>query len=401
MKVLVADKFPEDGIEHIKSLGCTVTYNPELKEDFLLGELKSNEYEILVVRSTRVTGEMIEASPFLSLIVRAGSGVNTIDVETASKRSVYVANCPGKNAKAVAELAFGLILSIDRRIPDNVFELRKGYWNKKEFSNARGIFGRTLGIIGVGRIGREMIIRARGFGMRIVGWSRSLSEEKARALGIERCSSILEVAELSDVISVHLALTDETRKIINRDFFNRMKPGAYFINTSRAEIVDQEALIEAMNNRGIRVGLDVFEEEPEVKEGRFDSRLKDHPNLYGTHHIGASTEQAQQAVAEETVRIISEYLQTGKVPNCVNLIDKPPARAMLTIHHKNRVGILASVLDVIRDAGINVERMENIIFQGLEGACARIELDDLLKNDSIDQLKNLSPDIYTVTQVTL
>ncbi len=401
MRVLIADKFPEKGIEKIKELGCDLNYKPELKDDSLLDELKNNPYEVLIVRSTKVTAEMIEASPELSLIIRAGSGYNNIDVKTASERSIYVANCPGKNSIAVAELAMGLIISVDRRIPDNVIELRNGHWNKKEYSKAKGLYGLTLGIIGVGKIGRELIQRAKPFGLKILAWSRSLTPEKAEKLGVIYAKDIIEIAKNSDIISIHLALTDETRGLIGKDFFKALKPGAYFINTARAEIVDEEALVEAIEEKGIRAGLDVFTGEPSYKEGPISDRLIKNPGIYGTHHIGASTEQAQMAVADETFKILENYSTTGHVLNCVNILDKPPSKAMLTIHHKNRIGVLAGILDIIRNANINVERMENLIFAGAEGACARIELDNLLSSKDIERIKKLSDDIYMIKQVSL
>ncbi len=398
MRVLIADKFPEDKIDEIKNSGCSVIYNQGLKDETLLQELKNEQPEILVVRSTVVTKEMIEAASSLSLIIRAGSGYNTIDVKTASERSIYVANCPGKNSIAVAELAFGLLLSIDRRIPDNVMQLRNGRWNKKEFSKSRGIFGKTLGIIGVGRIGREMITRAKAFGMHIVAWSRSLTQKKAEELGIEYAKTPQDVAAQADVVSVHLALTEQTDGIIGSNFFNAMKKGAYFINTSRAEIVDDNALLNAMSEKEIRAGLDVFTGEPPVKEGEFKDDVGMHERIYGTHHIGASTDQAQSAVAEETVRIVSEYINSGRVFNCVNLLERTPASYMVTVHHRNHVGVLASVLDIIREVNINVETMENIIFDGASGACARIQIDGKLSEQDIKRIQISNDDIFSVSQ---
>ena len=399
--ILIADKFPEEQIGEMGELGCRVVYSPQLKEDALLGVLQKEQPDILIVRSTPVNGEMIRSNTRLSLIIRAGSGYDTIDVAAASERSVYVSNCPGKNAVAVAELAFGLILSIDRHIPDNVVQLREGKWNKKEFSKARGLAGRILGIIGVGRIGKEVIKRAQSFNMQVIAWSRSLTKEKARILGIGYCGSIEELAEKADVISVHIAFVEETNKLIGDDFFKRVKQGAYFINTSRSEVVDEAALFRAVEAKRLHVGLDVFQGEPLLKEGEFTSSLAGHPRVYGTHHIGASTEQAQQAVACEAVRIVREYLTSGRVLNCVNLLVRTPARWMLSVHHRNRVGILAGILDVIRDAGINVEIMENLIFSGDEGACARIQLDGKLSTDSLEAIRNSSNDIFAVQQVEL
>src|SRR6185369_7592875 len=183
MKILIADKFPEGGQSEVRNAGFEVVYEPDLKDDSLAAAVKSSDADILVVRGTKVTGDMLGGR--LSLIVRAGAGYNTIDVKKASSLGIYVTNCPGKNSVAVAELAFGLILSLDRHISEASTDLKNGRWNKKEYSKARGVFGRTLGLIGVGRIGQEMITRARAFGMPVVAWSRSLTPERAEALGIE------------------------------------------------------------------------------------------------------------------------------------------------------------------------------------------------------------------------
>ena len=318
MNVLIADKFPGDYVDELRSFGCTVSYNPDLTGEALDDVLKKEQPEVLIVRSTRVAGKMIEGLSQLKLIIRAGSGFDTIDVKAASERSISVANCPGMNSIAVAELAFGLMLSLDRRIPDNVIELRQGKWNKEEFSKARGIFGRTLGIIGFGRIGKEMAPRAKAFGMSVIAWSRSLTLEKAREFDIEYGETPETVASRADVLSIHLSLTKETRGMIGANIFDAMKPGSFFINTSRAEVVDQAALLKAMNEKAIRAGLDVFEGEPAAKVGAIDEEIVKHKMLYGTHHIGASTDQAQSAVAEEAIRIVREYKERGHIPNLVN-----------------------------------------------------------------------------------
>src|SRR2546430_12343151 len=173
MKVLVADKFEKSGLDGLKTVGCDVVYQPDLKDDALTAAIRESSADVLVVRSTAVTSVMLESGG-LSLVVRAGAGYNTIDVATASARGIYVSNCPGKNAVAVAELAFALLLALDRRVPDNVAALRAGKWNKKEYSKARGLFGRTIGLLGYGSIGQQMAKRAAAFGMPIVVWSRRL-----------------------------------------------------------------------------------------------------------------------------------------------------------------------------------------------------------------------------------
>ena len=390
MKVLVADKFEKSGIEGLRSAGCEVIFEPDLKDDALTDAIRSSGAAVLVVRSTKVTAPMLDAGR-LSLIVRAGAGYNTIDVAGASRRGIYVSNCPGKNAIAVAELAFALMLSLDRRVPDNVADLRAGRWNKKEYSRAQGLYGKTLGLLGVGSIGREMIRRAAGFGMNVVLWSRRyagqegpLSELEAQELGLEAALRMVkielaptpaDVAAQADVLSVHVALGPDTRNLVDADLLARMKPGAMFINTARGEVVDPAALAGAVRDRGLRVGLDVFANEPSSAAGDFDDELMSLPSVYGTHHIGASTDQAQEAIAAETVRIIRTFKETGRVPNVVNLARRTPATHMLVVRHHDRPGVLAHVFDQLRQADLNVQETENIVFEGAEAAVARINLD--------------------------
>jgi D-3-phosphoglycerate dehydrogenase len=387
MKVLIADKFEESGRRGLEAAGCQVIFQPDAKDAALAAALRESAADVLIVRSTSVTEAMMDGGS-LKLIVRAGAGYNTIDVAAASKRGIYVSNCPGKNSVAVAELAFGLTLSLDRRIPDNVIALRQGQWNKKEFSKAKGLHGQTIGLVGLGQIGREMIPRARAFGLRIIAWSRSLTPEMAEQLEIERAGNLIELAKSADIVSVHLALKPETRGLIDAAFFDSMRPGSCFINTARGEIVDQAALTKAMQAKGIRAGLDVFAAEPTAAAGEFADPIKDLPNLYGTHHIGASTDQAQEAIAAETVRIIRTFKETGHVPNVVNLARRTLATHSLVIRHRDRPGVLAHVLTALRATSINVQEMENIIFDSAQAAVARINLDKAPSEQTLAQLRD-------------
>ncbi|HEY6328938.1 MAG TPA: NAD(P)-dependent oxidoreductase, partial [Blastocatellia bacterium] len=323
------------------------------------------------------------------------------DVQTASARGIYVANCPGKNSIAVAELAFGLIIALDRRIPDNVKDLQEGRWNKKEYSKARGLFGRTLGLIGLGRIGQEMIPRAQAFGMPVVAWSRSLTEARAEELGVQMMQSPVEVAAASDVVSIHLALKDQTRHIINGEFFQALRPGTLFVNTSRSEVVDQQALEHAVRTRRIRAGLDVFDQEPTTSAGPLEADIFKLDGVVGTHHIGASTDQAQQAIADETVRIIQEYKQTGRAPNVVNLTKKSPATHLLIVRHYDRIGVLADVFTKLKAAGINVQETENVVFEGAVAAVARIHLDQAPPDDVTNTLASGSRNIIELNLVKI
>ena len=400
MRVLIADKFEQSGRDGLQAIGCEVSFEPDLKDDALSDAIRQQTPDVLVVRGTKVTEPMLAAGQ-IKLVVRAGAGFNTIDVAAASRRGIYVSNCPGKNSIAVAELAFALILALDRRVADNVIALRRGEWNKKEFSKARGLFGRTLGLVGVGKIGAEMIPRAHAFGMQVVAWSRSLTPERAAGLGVECKASPLEVAGDADIVSVHVALNSDTKGFLGTDFFAAMREGAYFINTARGEVVDQAALIEAMRSRGIRAGLDVFAGEPTSASAAFTDEIAKEPNLYGTHHIGASTDQAQEAIAAETVRIVREFKEKGNVPNVVNLARQTPATHRLVVRHLDRPGVLAAVLDAIKSEHINVQEMENIVFEGAEAAVARINLDNAPSGEMLDRLQSGSADIIELNLIEI
>ena len=396
MRVLIADKFEQSGRDGLSAAGCEVSYQPGLKDDALAQAVAQFHPGVLVVRSTNVT-EPVLAAGALKLVVRAGAGFNTIDVAAASRRGIYVSNCPGKNSIAVAELAFGLMLALDRRIPDNVASLRAGRWNKTEFSKARGLYGRTLGLIGLGQIGREMAARARGFGMRVAAWSRSLTRESADALGVEYKSTPNEVASAADVVSVHLALNAKTRGILGASFFEAMKPGAFFVNTARAELIDQDALLEAIRVKEIRAALDVYATEPAGGEAEFGDPVAQ--QVYGTHHIGASTDQAQEAIAAETVRIVKTFKDSGKVPNAVNLAKTTPATCSLIVRHLDRPGVLAGVLDAISAARINVQEMENIVFEGAQAAVAQINLETEPPAALLEKMRAANSDILELSLI--
>ena len=416
MKVLVADAFEKSGLDGLDAAGCAVDYQPDLKDDALQAAIAASGADVLVVRGTKVTAAMLDAGR-LSLIVRAGAGYNTIDVAAASRRGIYVSNCPGKNAIAVAELAFALILALDRRVPDNVAALRAGKWDKKEFSRAQGLYGKTIGLLGVGSIGREVVRRAAAFGMPVALWSRrfdgqrrQMSEQEARDLGIEGAyrqvridlePTPADVADRADSLSVHLALDAGTKGLVNGAVLGRLKRGAMFINTARGEVVDDGALRQAIREKGLRVGLDVFAREPAASAAPFEDDIGSLPGVYGTHHIGASTDQAQEAIAAETVRIVRSYKETGRVPNVVNLAVRSPATHLLVVRHRDRPGVLAHVFDHLRRDNLNVQETENIVFEGAEAAVARINLDGAPSAALCDQIKTQNGDVLDLQVVAL
>ncbi len=394
LKVLIADKFPEKYIQELKELDLEVIYEPKLGEKDL--PKAAEDVDILVVRSTVVNEETINNSKKLNLIIRAGSGVNNIAIAAANKKGVYVANCPGMNAVAVAELTIGLMIALDRFIPDNVADFRNGVWNKDKYSKGKGLKGKTLGIIGVGNIGKEVAKRALAFEMNVYGKDISRIE----GVPIKDFSEMDQLLPLCDIVTIHLPATPQTKGLFNKQMFSYMKDGAYLINTSRHDIIVEEDLLEAIKEKNLRVALDVFKGEPEGKSGEVKSPLQNNPNIYVTHHIGASTEQAQDAVAEETVRIIKHYVHSGVIDHWVNRAKITDAKYQLVVKHYDRPGVLASVLDVIRQGNINIEEIENIIFEGGIAACCTMKLKLPATADMLKQISE-NPNVISVSHVEI
>ena len=373
MRILFADTFPVPQIERLQARGYRCEQRAELTADTLADALGG--FDVLVVRSTRVDRKALEASD-LRLVIRAGAGYNTIDVAVASDRGIYVCNVPGKNAVAVAELAFGLLLSIDRRIPDNVADLRAGTWNKALYQRAPGLLGQRVGIVGLGAVGLEFAERVHAFGMQVHVIAKHGRSEATRtqleALGAIHHDDLQSLAAACDVLSLHVPATPETEGLLNEELLAHVRPGAVILNTSRGNVVDEEALLVAIDEKDLRAGLDVYCNEPGTAEADFTSALAQHPNVYGTHHIGASTDQAQRSIADEVVSML-EAFAAGQVRNAVNL-DPLRGTSTLVVRHDNRVGVLAAVLKALRGAGINVEQMENRIFSGGRAAAATIQI---------------------------
>lgn len=321
MKILVADTLERAGIEGLRRLGAEVIHEPGAGATGLGAALARVQPDVLVVRSSKVTQAVLQETTTLRAIIRAGAGVDNIDVAAAAARGIGVANCPGMNAVAVAELVFAHLLACDRRIPEQTVALQAGQWNKKEYSSgARGLKATTLGVIGLGSIGQAVVHRAIGFEMNVIGWDRFLSPTWAQGMNIRWGGSdragLLGVARECDAVTVHVALVPETRRMCDAEFFAAMKPGAYFINTSRGGVVDEGALINAVRSRGLRAGLDVYENQPPAPKSEFRTPVADVAASL-SHHCGASTAQAQEAVSLEIVRIVQVLMETGKLANSV------------------------------------------------------------------------------------
>ncbi|MEZ4381706.1 MAG: phosphoglycerate dehydrogenase [Nannocystaceae bacterium] len=376
MRVLIADKFSPQGLATLQGMVDEVIFRPDLKSEELPAALAETAATVLVVRSTKVTGEAMTASEALSLVIRAGAGVNTIDLQAASKRGIFVANCPGKNAIAVAELTMGLLLALDRRIVDATADLRAGQWNKAKYGKARGIKGQTLGLVGFGMIAREVAVRARAFGLKLQAFSRTpIDAETAEAFGVVPVTSLSELLRTSDVVSVHVPYSPTTRHLIGRDELALMRKGSILLHTARGGVVDDAALAEAVSSGRLRVGTDVFEDEPAGGTADFDNALAKLDGVYATPHIGASSDQAASAISDEVLRIIHDYCAKGIVHHTVNIVSDRVARFRLIVRHVDQVGVLAGILSALRSEKLNVQEMQNIIFARGEAACATITLE--------------------------
>lgn len=396
MRVLLADSFPEQFVPEMQRLGFECDFRPELS-GAELGEALDG-VQVLLVRSTPVTAEAIGAADDLAWIIRAGAGYNTIDCQAAARRAIWVSNVPRQNAIAVAELAMGLMLAVDRRIPDNVAAIRQNEWRKREFSGARGLHGRTLGIVGMGQIGFEVAKRARAFGLKLLTVEKPrtfAALNQMRKLGVGTVSGLRELFAVSDIVSLHVPSTPETTGMVSTDLLARMKPGAWLINTARADLVDEKALLEAIDRQDLWVGIDVFSGEAEAASGVCDSKLASHPHVYVTHHIGASTRQAQHAIAAEVVRMLADFAR-GKASNVVNLGVLSPSGTYLTIRHFDRVGVLSGVLTSIKSSGLNVQNMTNQVFNGADTAVAVVQVQGEVSAAMAAELESL-PHILGVT----
>lgn len=399
MTVYIADKLPDQAISELEKTGQTVINNPGASASDLDKGLQNAN--VLIVRSTVVSKSCIEKSPNLSLIVRAGAGVNNIDIEAASNLGIYVANCPGKNAIAVAELTMGLIINLDRYLAENVSDFRAGKWNKATYSKADGLYGKVLGIIGTGQIGREVIKRAQAFGMPVIAWSRSLTPEAAEKLEVVYAESIEEVASKCDILSVHVAMNADTKGIISKDILTGLKDGAYFINTSRSGIVDEDALHGELKSGRIKAGLDVFNDEPEFKKGEFSSRFQELENVYVSHHIGASTNQAQLAVASDAVDIVRGYVQEGQVRNWLNRCEHTDAPWQLVVRHYDKPGVIANVMNELKEADINAQELTNVIFEGKQTACCTIQLDAEPLPEIMKSIRTRQDEVISATLIQI
>ena len=401
MRILLADSLPQQTVRDLEDHGHECVLEPGLEALALPGRIGG--FEVLVVRGTKVPRAVFEAADQLVLVIRAGAGTNTIDTDAAAERAVFVCNVPGRNAAAVAELTMGLLLAVDRRIPENVADLREGRWNKATYGRAEGLLGSMMGIIGLGSIGFLVAERAAAFGVRLQsvakeGRSRA-ALARAEELGITLCDSVGELAATSDIVSLHVPSSAQTKHLVDEAFLARMRMGAILLNTSRGDVIDEPALLKALDEGRVRAGLDVFEGEPASGRAEWDSILAKHPRVVATHHIGASTAQAQRAIAQGVSEIVDAFT-AGEARHCVNLEPHRLGSIALTVRHLDRVGVLAGVLDELSSAHRNVQHMVNRVFRGGEAAVAFIDVEGHASPELLDALRT-TPHVLGVSVVAL
>jgi D-3-phosphoglycerate dehydrogenase / 2-oxoglutarate reductase len=334
----------------------------------------------------------VEAADRLGLIVRAGAGTDNIDRAAASAAGIYVCNVPGRAAIAVAELTIGLLLAVDRRIADAAADLRVGRWDKAGYATADGIYGKRLAIIGLGDIGLAVAERAKALGMTINALRKDqrspAAQAQIRSIGIRLVDSREELLGNADVVSLHVPHSPGTVGLVDTAFLDLLPDGAIVLNTSGGEVVDEAALLAAIEKRGMRAGLDVYCDEPPTPQAEWTSPLASHPRVVGTHHIGASTRQAQEAVANGVVEVLHSY-EHGEPVNCVNLLNRRGETTRLIVRHRDHVGVLAEVLNLLRERGLDVRQMSNQVFEGSEAAVATIVVDgtvDASVTAALDQI---------------
>src|SRR5438093_3915084 len=314
-KVLIADSISERGIEELlRGDALEVSKQTKLPPEKLIEIIP--EFAALIVRSeTKVTGEVLNAGKKLRVVGRAGVGVDNVDVETATRRGVLVLNAPGGNTVSTAEHAFSLLLCVARKIPQADASLRGKKWRRKDFEGVE-LYNKTLGVIGMGRIGSELSRRAIAFGMRVIAYDPYLSAARARSLQVELVEELDDLLANADFISLHTPLTNETRHLLDTARISKTKPGVRIINCARGGLIDEAALASALQDGHIAAAaLDVFEIEPLPE----DSPLRAAPNLILTPHLGASTAEAQESVGIEIAQSIRAALLEGTIRNAVNM----------------------------------------------------------------------------------
>ena len=388
MKILVGCSLPKSALHELRSLGTDVIYEPELTAERL--EKLIGDMAVLVVCRTRVSPEAIAAGKALQMILRAGTDTTNIAIDDASSQGVFVCNCPYKDAFAVAELTLGLLLALDRRVLHSAAALREGVPEEPAPTAALGLAGRTLGMMGFGPVEQEIAKRAQAFDMKLLAWSAALTPELAAERSIEFCAWPRELARQSDMVTIYAPPQRADELLIDAEFLRSMRPGAYIVYVGHPAALDQEALAEVAKERKLRVAYDISAPQlPGSDTGRFKSRLQAIPEVIGTYRLADRTQQAYEATADEVVRVIREFLVAGNILNCVNLLERSPAKWQLLLRLRDVVGVIASIMAHIRDDGINAEEINSRVLLGAQAGWCVIALDERPSSETLDAIREL------------
>ncbi len=388
MKILVGCNLAEAALPELRSLGVEVVYDPELTTEGL--EKLIPDVAILVVCRTWVSPEVIAAGKVLQMIVRAGTDTSNIAIEEASAAGIFVTHCPYKDATAIAELTIGLLVALDRRVIENAEALRRSVHGEPETIEALGLAGRTLGILGFGPVERKIAKRARAFEMDVLVFSPTLTPEIAAANQVEFCTWPRGLARRSQMVTVYAPPQETEELLVDAEFLRNMRAGAYLVYVGHPAALDQTALAEIAKERNLRVAYDIFAPQlPSSDTGRFKSQLQALPNVIGTHHLADRTLQVNEATSKEVVRVIREFLVTGEVLNCVNLSEHNPATWQLVLRLRDTVGVLASIMDVVRADGINVKDITQRLFTGTQAAWCSIAVDERPSTEALSAIREI------------
>lgn len=385
-RVLVVDRLGAHALDGLRAAGCDAIQNPMLEGTTLPDAMRDIEPDILVTRNAQVDDRVLGATERLGLVIGTGPTIDSIDVKTASNRGIFVAHCPGRTAAAVAELAWALILACDRNLVNAAWSARAGQLSEGS-REALGLSGRTLGVVGLGQVGQEVARRGIAFGMHVVAWSRHITEARCNALGIDYCANLVNLAKLSDVVSVSVTGNEESEGLLGDKFFQALRPGCSIVNTSLGSVVNERALLNACRTKGIRAGLDLHSVGGLSSPGSPAAELLAEPSVIATLDAGAHTAQARESIDHDVVRIVRQWLEQGTVSSCINRSSVSSATTLIHVRHLNRPGVLVGIFDVLGQASINVEEMENVICEGNQAAIARIHLNELPTERTMRQIR--------------
>lgn len=385
MKILVACVLPEFAIEELRGLGSEVVVQPTLAGEALVAA--SRDVNILIVRRTRVPADLFNTASSLQMVLRAGTDVSGIAVEAASAQGVFVTNCPQRDAVAVSEMAFASMLALDRQLLDAVAVARSNSHIKRdEFPEARGLAGRTLGVVGFGPTERELARRARAFDMKVLCWSHSMQGEHAGAEDVDFVNWPRELAARSDIVFVYAPPEEGEELRADSELLSEMREGAHLIHIGVPAALNESAVVEAIERRKIRVATDLFA----PREGeRVRSALADRPDVLTTYRLADRSAQARDAIAAETVSIVRKFLVSGVLVNCVNLLERSPATWQLVLRLRDAVGIMANIMDAIRADGVNAEEITSRVFSGARAAWCTIALDERPSAEALQTIRSL------------